>query len=392
MEDREFIEKIAKRLLNIRAISPKSGGSGEEEKANEIISILNDMGYSDYMSYDIRDDHNKIRPNIILKLGNYDRTFWTISHMDTVPEGDISLWKYEPFNATIVDDKIYGRGSEDNGQSIFTIMLLLKHLDTNKLKINAGFAFVSDEETGNNYGIKYLLEKNIFGKNDLILVPDAGVEDGSMIEIAEKSVLWLKFTVLGRQGHASMPEDTINAFMELSIFMNILDKHLKVSFDHKNPIFEPPISTFEPTKHEKNIDNINTIPGKEVFYYDCRILPEYSVEDVLRSVDEIINEYSQNGKAKISYEIVERDEASDPTPADSEIVTRLKKSIFEIRGIEATSIGIGGSTFAAFFRKKGIPAAVWSTTVIHMAHMPDEYCRIQDIINDRDVLENILYN
>ncbi len=392
MGDREFIEEIAKRLLRIKAISPESGGMGEEEKGKEIVSILNELGFDNYINYDVKDNHNIIRPNIILKLGNCDRTFWIISHMDTVPEGDASLWKYDPFNATIVDGKIYGRGSVDNGQSIFTIMLILKHIDITKLKINAGFAFVSDEETGNDYGIKYLLKKNIFDKNDLILVPDAGTEDGSVIEIAEKSVLWLKFTILGKQGHASMPENSVNAFRESSIFMNLLDKQLKSSFDLKDSIFEPPYSTFEPTKHEKNIDNVNTIPGKDVFYYDCRILPEYSIEEILHTVDEIINRYSKDGNAKISYEVIQKEESSDPTPSNSEIITLLKRSIRERRGIDAISVGIGGSTFAAFFRKRGIHAAVWSTTVIKMAHMPDEYCKIQDIVDDVDVLKNILYS
>ena len=47
-------------------------------------------------------------------------------------------------------------------------------------------------------------------------MPDAGNENGTMIEVAEKSILWLKFKILGKQTHGSMPEKGINAFKAAS--------------------------------------------------------------------------------------------------------------------------------------------------------------------------------
>ncbi|MEM0139972.1 MAG: M20 family metallo-hydrolase [Ferroplasma sp.] len=392
MSNEEFIKSVAKRILGIKAVSPMSGGTGEGEKASEIKKILEEIGYSGIKEYNVYDDKNILRPNLVLKIGNFDNTLWIISHMDTVPEGDINLWKHEPYKATIEEDKIFGRGSEDNGQSIFTSLLLLKNLKKEKLQINIGIAFVSDEETGNDYGIKHLLKQNIFNHGDLIIVPDAGTPDGLLIETAEKTVLQLKFTVSGKQGHASMPESSINALRESSRFIDMLDIALHSKYDRNNSLFYPPYSTFEPTKHEKNIDNINTIPGTDIFYIDCRILPDYKADEILSFIDDTIKKFIYSTHVNIKYEVIERVDAPAPTAENARVIKVLKEAILAIKHHEAKTIGIGGETFASFFRKSGYDAAVWSTTIIESAHMPDEYSLISDAVGDSSVYEYILYN
>ena len=390
--DREFIIDSASRLLSIEAISPLSGGEGEYKKGQELIKILKSLGYNDLMEYSIKDSSGHTRPNIVLLLGNFQKTLWIISHLDTVPVGDLKLWKHEPFRATVDGDKIYGRGSEDNGQSIFTTLLLLKNLDQSRLKINLGVAFVSDEETGNDYGIKHLIRENIFKPDDLIIVPDAGTDEGLMIETAEKSVLQLKFEVQGRQGHASMPANSINAFRESCKFITAMDLALHEKFGRENRLFVPPYSTFEPTKHEKNIDNVNTIPGREVFYWDFRILPEYPADQVLEEINNTVSSYCKNSDVKISYEVNDRVDAPAPTPDDSEVIIKLKKAIKSVTGKDAVTVGIGGETFASFLRTNGYRVAVWSTTAIENAHMPDEFCLIPHILQDVEIYKELIYN
>ena len=60
-----------------------------------------------------------------------------------------------------------------------------------------------------------------------------------------------------------------------------------------------------------------------------------------------------------------------------------KRAIKEVYGIEARPIGVGGGTVAAFFRKAGLPAAVWSTQS-DTAHQPNEYALISHIISDHE--------
>lgn len=390
-QDREFIIDLAKRILPIKAISPESGGSGEKERADEICKILEELGYNKYQRYDVVDEKGFNRPNIVLKVGNKSKTLWFVSHIDTVPEGDTTLWTHPPFAATIEDDKIYGRGSSDNGQAVFLSLLLLKRLNVEKLEYNLGLAFVADEEVGSKYGIQYLLSKDLFGKEDLILVPDAGTSDGLEIEIAEKSILWLRFRTTGKQYHASMPFNAINASREAMKFILSLDKSLHEKYTSFNDIFSPPYSTFEPTKRDKNVDNINTIPGLDVQYLDSRILPKYDLDLVLDDINSKIREFEKTSPAKIALDIVQREQAPPSTSENSEVVRELKRAIKKKRNAEPKVVGIGGGTCAAYFRKKGLEAAVWSTTVPEAAHQADEFCNINHIILDRDVIEDILY-
>ncbi|MFG1501772.1 MAG: M20 family metallo-hydrolase [Cuniculiplasma divulgatum] len=390
-DEKEFIIELAKRIIPVKSISPASGGQGESQRADLLVSILKELGYEDSVRYDVEDKMGFKRSSVIEKVGNFDRTLWLVSHIDTVPDGDPNLWTRPPFQATVEGNRIYGRGTSDDGQAVFLSLLLLKKLDKSKLKMNLGLAFVADEEVGSVYGIQYLLDKNIFKKDDLIIVPDAGSMDGMELEIAEKSIVWIKFTVNGRQYHASMPSNAISAARDGMEFMLSVDKMLHSKYTDKDDTFNFPYSTFEPTKHEKNVDNINTIPGKEVFYMDCRILPNYDVDSVVDDISREISEFERTHKSKIKMEFVQREQAPVPTSRDSEVVTRLVKALSS-RGGEPKVVGIGGGTCAAFFRRLGYDAVVWCTTVPDVAHQVDEYVIIDQILQDRETIEKLVYS
>jgi succinyl-diaminopimelate desuccinylase len=212
-------------------------------------------------------------------------------------------------------------------------------------------------------------------------VPDAGNEKGDEIEIAEKSIIWLKFTVHGIQSHASLPK--LNASRRAMEFLLELDRVLHERFNAKNELFDVPYSTFEPTKREKNVDNVNTIPGLDVSYMDCRVLPEYSLDEILSVVNDVKEKFVKRDGKPIDVEVVQSN-SSPPTPEDSEVVVKLKKAIKLMRGVDAKAIGIGGNTCASFFRKAGVHTAVWAT-LVGTAHNPNEYCLIDNMVNDAKV-------
>ncbi len=389
---REEIISYARRILPIRAISPESGGTGESARADEICKILTENGLNDFQRYDTSDKNDVVRPNIVIKIGKAEKTLWLIAHIDTVPVGDRNLWTRDPFAATLEGNRIYGRGSSDDGQAVFLSLLLAREMKDKNLKYNLGIAFVADEEVGSVYGIQYLLKQGIFKKDDLILVPDSGSEDGLDIEVAEKSILWIKFTIKGRQYHASRPDNAINAGRESMKFILKLDSMLHEKYTAKNEVFNYPYSTFEPTKHEKNVDNVNTIPGVETIYLDCRVLPMYDLDNVIDDITNCIRDFEKESKVHISFEFMQKEQAPVNTSPDSNIVKVLSESIKKIKGSEPRIVGIGGGTCAAFFRHDGMDAVVWSTTVPEVAHQADEYCVIDHIVGDFKILENILMN
>jgi succinyl-diaminopimelate desuccinylase len=257
---------------------------------------------------------------------------------------------------------------------------------------SVGLVFVADEETGSRYGLEYLLQKHgtIFHPEDLIIVPDGGNESGTMVEVAEKSMLWLKFTVIGKQCHASTPSRGKNSLYGMARLIVALES-LKKGFDRCDKLFSPPTSTFEPTKMEANVPNINTIPGRDVFYVDCRILPQYKVDDIIGFAKEKTDDVAGELDLSITVEPVYRQDAINPTAEDAPVVKALINSIKGVTGLDATPMGIGGGTVAAFFRKAGLPAAVWMT-MPDSAHQPNEYCLISNIMNDAKVFASLYMN
>ena len=389
--DFETAVRIYRRLIPIKSISPTSGGEGESKKADEICKILEEMGFSNYNRYNFNDDSGLSRPNIALKVGNKERTLWFISHIDTVPEGSLDLWTRPPFTASIEDNKIYGRGSADNGEGIVSSLLMLKNLQTEKMKYNLGLAFVADEETGSKYGIAQLLDTGIFNEDDLIVVPDSGTEEGNIIEVAEKSILWLKVVVNGKQGHASRPDLAVNASKLGMIFMLSIEKSLHEKFNASDKTFEYPLSTFSITKHEKNVDNINTIPGKDTFYLDCRILPVYDLDSVLDYIREEALKFAHSNEVKIEIIPFQKEQAPPDTKTTSEVFTELSRAVKKVLDKDAKAIGIGGGTCAAFFRRRGINAVVWGISVEEKYHQPDEFVVVDNVIKAAEVQEAMLY-
>ncbi len=121
---------------------------------------------------------------------------------------------------------------------------------------------MADEEVGSEYGMKYLVKNHldIFGKNDILLIPDGGDAKGETIEVAEKNILWLRFHTIGKQTHGSRPDEGNNAFLaasDLALRVNGLEK----KFNKKNTLFAPSYSTFQPTLKNSNVPAVNIIAG-----------------------------------------------------------------------------------------------------------------------------------
>jgi len=320
-----------------------------------------------------------------VKVGKGAGRLWLLSHIDIVPPGDRAGWRVDPFDPKVLDGRLYGRGVEDNGQAaVATTYALTTLLDVAGPPARpVGLAFVSDEETGSEKGVRHLIEKGLFGKKDLILAPDRGVSDGSEIEIAEKNLLWLQVSVHGKQGHASRPEVAVNAHRAGAYLVTRIDATLHKRFRATDAKFRPPGSTFEPTKRAANVPNVNTIPGEDVFSFDCRILPTHTTGDVLEEVRAALKDTEPKFGVTCELEVIQ-DESSPPTPEGAPVVVDLKKAISHVRGVKPRVVGIGGGTVAAHLRRAGFDVAVWQTTD-QTGHAVDEYIRIENLVDDAKV-------
>jgi succinyl-diaminopimelate desuccinylase len=381
-------------LCSYPAISPASGGEGEVNKAECLLEFLNANGFSDISVIKAPDLDAPVgyRPNIlaIYKGKSSTKTIWIMTHMDVVPPGELELWDGNPYKAWVEGGKIFGRGVEDNQQDMVASLYALKAFFTEGIipEYDVGIALVADEETGSEKGIDYILKNsNPFRKQDMIIVPDAGNKDGTMIEVAEKGILWLKFKTLGVQAHGSTPDRGVNSFRAASFLVTELNRLYEL-YPEQDPLFDPPISTFEPTKKEPNVPNINTIPGEDIFYMDSRVLPKIELDEVKTKIQEMAHKVEETFKVQITMEDVQEAPAAPPTSPEAPVVHALQKAIKKVYNAEGRPIGIGGGTVAALFRRANFDAACWSK-VEETAHQPNEYCVIDNMMGDAKVFAHI---
>jgi len=393
---REELLRLQTDLVAIPALGPTNAGQGEKMKVEYLSSYV--AQFPGVQSTTIEAPDEKVecgyRPSLIIRRpGKSPRTLWLIAHTDVVPTGDLALWESDPFVLRQEGDLIFGRGVEDNHQGMVSALLLLRALETAAAQtdLSLGILLAADEETGNTYGIEYIMTHHpqVFAPDDLIVIPDFGTPEGDAIEVAEKSVLWLRFTVQGRQCHASTPEAGVNSLVGASALILALD-HLHTVFDVSDPLFDPPMSTFAPTKMEANVPNVNTIPGQDVFHLDCRVLPSYPLEEIEREIRLICDKVEAERGVRIVFTPVVREQAAPATPADCEAAQRLTAALEKTRGLAARAIGIGGGTVAAAFRKRGLPAVCWST-LMHTAHQPNEHASVTATIADARVFAHLLF-
>ena len=392
----EIIE-FTRKMLEIPAMAPESDGTGELKKVELILDMIKDWGFDSIERYDASDDRipDGIRPNVLLRVKGEERDLppvWIFAHTDVVPPGDLNKWTGDPWKLRVDGDRMTARGVEDNGQDLVSSLFALKAIlcSGRGPRRDVNIFMVADEEVGSAKGMVYLMKEHedLFSKEDLFIVPDAGEPDGSMIEVAEKSIMWVRIKTYGKQVHASVPHKGVNANLAAMRFLVSIYDELSERYPDEDALYDFPRSSFVPSKREANVPNINTIPGEDISYLDCRIMPHYKASEVLEFIRSRAEDHSKKHNVQMEIETLQFEQAAPPTPADHPIVSMLGKAIKEVYGIDAQAQGIGGGTCAAILRRAGYPAAVWAK-LEDTAHMPDETALLSNYIGDAKVFARV---
>ena len=132
---------------------------------------------------------------------------------------------------------------------------------------------------------------------------------------------------------------------------------------------------------------MNTIPADDVIYFDCRIflvIRLMMLEKIKICCDEVSAEYG------VTFTLSEEQAVESPSTSEScEVVQVLGDAVRRVLKIEPRVVGIGGGTVAAYLRKAGYDAVVWSKHDETM-HQPNEYCVIQNLIDESKVLASVM--
>lgn len=368
--DVDLLIRLTQDLVRI----PTQNPPGNEKGCAEFIHrTLNQWGAETKLIYEPFPD----RPQVMATVNGSEAgpTIILNGHMDVVPEGSRSQWKYDPYGGVVEGGRVYGRGSSDMKGGLAAMMMLVKLLHEKGLpRGKVVFQFVIGEETGDP-GTRHLL--SVLGnKADYGIVLEPTL---LRVATAEKGLAWFRITWGGRPAHASVAEQGINPIEKAVKFGRRLleyDQKLRTRF---HPHLGSPKCTMTMISGGTKE---NVIPESCSLIIDRRFNPEEtadSVESELRNILEKLTVEDPDFKWQIERTMLYE---SAEIPADSLIANVLRKYAARISGISQEPFGTMYSTDVRnFINDARIPAVTFGPGDVHQAHTFNESIEIQQIVD-----------
>lgn len=381
--DADRVVELTREFVRIRSVyEPGIGGANEEAFANHIAGLLSEMGL------EVRvEEAAPGRPNVIADwkgsaFGPGAKTLMLEGHTDVVTEGDPDLWTHPPFDAALVDGRIYGRGSADmkagNAAAICALAAVMQVAPDLPGRIRVGI--VADEE-GQMIGIKHFIEQGWASDVDGALICEP-LEN--KVCLSQKGALRIAVHFIGAMSHGAMPYTGKNPIPWMADFIQAA-RQLEASEQKRLgpdeflglPWITPTIVS-APARGEPQI---NVVPGNAYLTLDIRTTPGQDHEHLKTELQAIVSRIkSEYEGSRIELEVVE-DKPVTLTPGDDPLVQAVETSIRETWFEEPSYGGVPGATDGTFLHAwADVPIVTIGPGITTLSHKTDEYIDTDDIV------------
>jgi acetylornithine deacetylase/succinyl-diaminopimelate desuccinylase-like protein len=335
--------ELLQRLIRFNTTNPPGN---EAECIHYIDTLLTEAGLQTILLA-----NDPARPNLIARLAGQGnaRPLLLQGHIDVVTT-EKQDWQQPPFEGKIVDNYLWGRGTLDmkGGVAMMLAALLRAKAEGTSLPGDVVLTLLSDEEAGGDDGAKFLVEQHAelfkdiryalgeFGGFSITI----GGKKFYAIQVLEKQVCWMKATLSGPGGHASLPMRN-GATAKLGRLLQQLNQHRlpvhiiettrqmlqTISATIGGPTGEQFGQLLDPTRTDATLDTlseqrqiidpilhntvnvtiirggnqINVIPSEIVLEMDGRLLPGYTPDDMLAELRATLTD-------EVKIEIVRHDQ------------------------------------------------------------------------------------
>ena len=144
-DEQKAAVKTLERLISVPSYNQPAEegapfGKGIRNALDEMMKICDELGFKTYEDPDGYYGYAEV--------GSGDKIFGVICHLDTVPAGDLGKWKHNPFKGTVINDAVYGRGSQDDKGPGIAALYAVKALMDQGYHFNQRIRFIygTDEE------------------------------------------------------------------------------------------------------------------------------------------------------------------------------------------------------------------------------------------------------
>jgi succinyl-diaminopimelate desuccinylase len=397
---RDEVVEFTSELIRVPTVNPP--GLHYDDAARLIGERLLRLGFEvEYHEALGRPEHTKQHPRINVVGARRGASSGPLVHLnghfDVVPAGD--GWTVDPFAGEVKDGRVWGRGACDMKGGLAAAVYAAEAIRRAGVSL-AGTVEVSgtvDEESGGFAGVAWLAERGRIarGLTDYVIIPEPLNVD--RVCLGHRGVYWFEVATRGRIAHGSMPFLGTSAIDHMAALLEALRTELEPRLAER--LTAMPVVPAEAARATLNVNALSGGQGVDGIQTPC-------VADRCRAVFDrrfLIEEGFEAARAEI-VRFLEGMEARVPgfrydledlmvvhpvlAPRDSPLVTSLRRNVARVLGREAALVASPGTYDQKHVtRIAGVEHCVaYGPGVLELAHQPDEWCAIDDLLDATKVI------
>lgn len=324
--------------------------------------------------------------NIWLRRGESAPLLCFLGHTDVVPAGPSEDWNSPPFEPTIRDGQLYGRGAADMKSGIAAMTTALTRFVSRypNHKGSVALLLTSDEEGAATNGVVKVIEtlKNRDEKIDWCLIgePSSFVSLGDVIRIGRRGSLCGVLRIFGVQGHVAYPDKAENPIHRFAPALSELTSEV---WDQGNEYFPP--TSFQISNIQAGTGAENVIPGRLEVLFNFRFSTALTEDQIKQRVHAILDKHG------LRYELNWRLSGAPFLTPQPELIEATQKALETVLMRRASPDTGGGTSDGRFVAPTGAQV-VELGPINGSIHKVNEHVRIEDIDKLSKVYEQVLVN
>ncbi len=324
--------------------------------------------------------------NFWARKGSEAPLFAFAGHTDVVPAGPREQWHTPPFEPTIIDGHLHGRGAADMKGSLACMIVAVERFIEQNPNHTGSIAFLitSDEEgpfiNGTTRVVDTLMERNELIDMCIVGEPSSTLAVGDVVKNGRRGSITGDLKVKGIQGHVAYPHLANNPVHQA---LPALAELAATKWDEGNDFF-PPTSFQIPNLHS-GTGATNVIPGEFDVQFNFRFSTELTDEDIKQRVHSTLDLHGLDYELKWTL-------SGHPFLTDrGELLDAVVDAVEEVNHKKPELLTTGGTSDGRFIARMGTQV-VELGPVNATIHKVNECVNIADLEKLTDMYEKTLFN
>ena len=324
------------------------------------------------------------RPNVLAVYGEGTATLLLEGHTDVVTEGDPEQWSHPPFDADLVEGRIYGRGAADMKSGLAAAMIAAAVLKRSGVRLRGRLVVgaLVDEE-GDMLGVKHLVGTTLGHELTAAIICEP---EQNELCLEQRGVVWARVTARGRMAHGAMPEAGVNPIVALTALVREaprLERRLRLLCTRSRYLRPPTVTPTVMLAPVKGVPQSNVIPAVAQATLDVRLTPGPDADAVAKEIDEACRRAAEACPgATVEWEPINGFRLATQVDRTEPLVRAMARAVRRATGNPARYGGVPGSTDGTILRMElGIPIVTCGPGNRLIPHQVDEYVEVGELVD-----------